>query len=63
MNGVILTAVLSALNSGLFASSRMMMALALRGDAPRGRRALDASGVPARAILMSTAFGYAGRGR
>ena len=28
MNAVILTAVLSALNSGLFASSRMLMALA-----------------------------------
>jgi GABA permease len=59
MNGVILTAVLSALNSGLFASSRMMMALALRGDAPRGLSQIDGRGVPARAILMSTAFGYA----
>ncbi|MGB6308857.1 MAG: amino acid permease, partial [Steroidobacteraceae bacterium] len=58
MNGVILTAVLSALNSGLFASSRIMMALALRGDAPRGVARLSASGVPARAILMSTTFGY-----
>jgi GABA permease len=58
MNGVILTAVLSALNSGLFASSRMMMALALRGDAPRAVSQLDGRGVPARAILMSTAFGY-----
>jgi GABA permease len=36
MNGVILTAVLSPLNSGLFASSRMLMALARRGDAPSG---------------------------
>jgi len=34
MSIVILTAVLSALNSGLFASSRMLMALARRGDAP-----------------------------
>ena len=59
MNGVILTAVLSALNSGLFASSRMIMALALRGDAPRGLSRIDSRGVPARAILMSTAFGYA----
>jgi GABA permease len=59
MNGVILTAVLSALNSGLFASSRMMMALARRGDAPRAVSRLNGRGVPVRAILMSTAFGYA----
>ena len=58
MNGVILTAVLSALNSGLFASSRMVMALARRGDAPRGVARLNRRGVPVRAILMSTAFGY-----
>ncbi len=59
MNGVILTAVLSALNSGLFASSRMMMALARRADAPPGLAKLSGSGVPVRAILLSTAFGYA----
>ena len=59
MNGVILTAVLSALNSGLFASSRMLMALARRGDAPRALARLNARGVPARAILTGTVFGYA----
>ncbi|HUA90206.1 MAG TPA: amino acid permease [Steroidobacteraceae bacterium] len=59
MNGVILTAVLSALNSGLFASSRMVMALATRGDAPAALARLNARGVPVRAILLSTAFGYA----
>ncbi|HUA89103.1 MAG TPA: amino acid permease, partial [Steroidobacteraceae bacterium] len=59
MNGVILTAVLSALNSGLFASSRMVMALATRGDAPAALARLNPRGVPVRAILLSTAFGYA----
>ena len=59
MNGVILTAVLSALNSGLFASSRMLMALARRADAPRRVAHLNPRGVPVRAILMSTAFGFA----
>jgi len=59
MNGIILTAVLSALNSGLFASSRMIMALALRGDAPRPLSRVNPRGVPVRAILLSTAFGYA----
>ena len=58
MNGVILTAVLSALNSGLFASSRMLMALARRGDAPRSLARLSKRGVPVRAIVMGTAFGY-----
>ena len=59
MSIVILTAVLSALNSGLFASSRMLMALARRGDAPHVFAALDRRGVPVAAILAGTAFGYA----
>jgi GABA permease len=58
MNAVILTAVLSALNSGLFASSRMLMALARRNDAPRVFAKLNRRGVPAAAILAGTAFGY-----
>jgi GABA permease len=58
MNGVILTAVLSALNSGLFASSRMLLALAGRGDAPQGLARLSSRGVPMRAILIGTLFGY-----
>lgn len=58
MNAVILTAVLSALSSGLYASSRMLMALARRGDAPRVFAQLDARGVPAPAILAGSAFGY-----
>ena len=59
MSMVILTAVLSALNSGLFASSRMLMALGRRGDAPSALAKLDRRGVPVGAILASTAFGYA----
>jgi GABA permease len=59
MSLVILTAVLSALNSGLFASSRMLMALARHGDAPGAFARLDRRGVPVAAILASTAFGYA----
>jgi GABA permease len=58
MSLVILTAVLSALNSGLFASSRMLMALAGRGHAPAAVARLDRRGVPVAAILASTAFGY-----
>jgi GABA permease len=58
MNAVVLTAVLSALNSGLYASSRMLFALTRRGDAPQGLAKLSRNGVPARAILLATIFGY-----
>ena len=58
MNAVILTAVLSALNSGLYASSRMLFALTRRGDAPQGMARLSRNGVPVRAILLGTVFGY-----
>jgi GABA permease len=54
MNAVILTAVLSALNSGLYASSRMLLALTVRGDAPALFRRVNARGVPARATLAGT---------
>jgi GABA permease len=58
MNAVVLTAVLSALNSGLYASSRMLFALTRRGDAPRSLAVLSRRGVPVRAILLGTLFGY-----
>src|SRR5450631_2161586 len=59
MSLVILTAVLSALNSGLFAASRMLMALAAKGDAPRVFARLDRRGVPVAALFAGTAFAYA----
>lgn len=59
MNAVVLTAVLSALNSGLYASSRMLFALTRRGDAPAALARLNRRGVPVRAILAGTLFGYA----
>jgi GABA permease len=58
MNAVVLTAVLSALNSGLYASSRMLFALTRRGDAPRGFAKLNRNGVPMRSILLGTTLGY-----
>ena len=58
MNAVVLTAVLSALNSGLYASSRMLFALTRRGDAPASWAKLSRNGVPSRAILLGTVFGY-----
>ena len=54
MNGVILTAVLSALNSGLYASSRMLLALTRRGDAPVYFGSINTRGVPVQATLAGT---------
>lgn len=62
MNAIILTAVLSALNSSLYASSRMIFALTRRGDAPTALVKLSKNGVPVRAILFSTLFAYAAIG-
>ncbi|MEB3796274.1 MULTISPECIES: amino acid permease [Acinetobacter] len=58
MNAVILVAVLSCLNSGVYAASRMLFALTKNGDAPRALTKLSKNGVPVRAILFSTLFGY-----
>jgi GABA permease len=58
MNAIVLTAVLSCLNSGLYVASRMMFALAHRGDAPQWTVRLNSRGVPARAILLATSVGY-----
>ncbi|GJE57096.1 MULTISPECIES: amino acid permease [Methylobacterium] len=58
MNAVVLAAVLSCLNSGLYTASRMLFLLGERGEAPKALMRLDRSGVPAPAILVSTAMGY-----
>ena len=58
MNAIVLTAVLSCLNSGLYVASRMNFALARRGDAPQWMVRLNGRGVPARAILMATSVGF-----
>nr|WP_296775797.1 amino acid permease [Rhodococcus sp. (in: high G+C Gram-positive bacteria)] len=58
MDVIVLVAVLSCLNSGLYVSSRMIYALTRSGDAPRGLATLNKRGVPVRAILASTTFSY-----
>ncbi len=58
MNAIVLTAVLSALNSGLYAASRMLFALTRHGDAPQALAKVSKRGVPVRAILLGTVFGY-----
>ncbi len=59
MNAVVLVAVLSALNSGLYVSSRILFRLAERGDAPRALLNLSASKVPRLGVLLSSVVGYA----
>jgi L-asparagine transporter-like permease len=58
MNLVVLTAVLSCLNSGLYVTSRVLFGLAAKGDAPKWLVVVNARQVPARAILAGAAFGY-----
>lgn len=58
MNAVVLVAVLSALNSGLYVSSRIMFRLAERGDAPRSLLTLSKTRVPRLAVLASSVVGY-----
>lgn len=58
MNVIVLTAVLSCLNSGLYTASRMAFSLGQRGDAPRAFAKTNARGVPTAAILASVAFGF-----
>ncbi|GAB3866598.1 amino acid permease [Nocardioides maradonensis] len=58
MNFVVLTAVLSCLNSGLYTASRMLFMLSTKGQAPASVSAVTQRGVPARAILLSTIIGF-----
>jgi len=58
MNAVVLTAVLSCLNSGLYTASRMLFVLAARKEAPAALVKVSSNGVPRAAILASTVVGY-----
>jgi gamma-aminobutyrate permease len=58
MKIIVLTAVLSCLNSGLYVTSRVLFTLAARGDAPKALVVLNRRRVPARAILIGSLFGY-----
>ncbi|MFH8493591.1 amino acid permease [Streptomyces coeruleorubidus] len=58
MNFIVLTAVLSCLNSGLYTASRMAFSLGQRGDAPRSFVRTNTRGVPQAAILASVVFGF-----
>ncbi|MEK3717543.1 amino acid permease [Paenibacillus sp. FSL R7-0333] len=57
MNAVILSSVLSAGNSGMYASTRVLYAMAKDGMAPRALGKLNRRGVPVGALLVTTAVG------
>ncbi|GJJ17510.1 amino acid permease [Mycolicibacterium mageritense] len=58
MNAVVLTAVLSCLNSGMYTASRMLFVLAARREAPQQLVRVTRRGVPAVAILASSVIGF-----
>ncbi|OEV05232.1 amino acid permease [Streptomyces nanshensis] len=58
MDVIVVTAVLSCLNSGLYTASRMAFSLGRRGDAPASFSSVNKRGVPAVAIWCSVAFGF-----
>ncbi|KRL05606.1 amino acid permease [Liquorilactobacillus oeni] len=57
MNAVILTSVISAANSGMYASTRMLYSLAKGGKAPRVFGLLNNRGIPVFALLGTTFVG------
>ena len=57
MNAVILTAVLSAGNSSMYASTRMLYAMAKEGKAPKAFGRVNKRGVPVPALLFTASFG------
>jgi GABA permease len=54
MNIIVLVAVLSCLNSGIYVASRVLFTLAAKGDAPQWLVQIDKRGVPSRAILIGS---------
>jgi len=56
MNFVILTAILSVGNSGLYASTRILWAMSKSGMAPKALSPLSKQGVPLRALAITLCF-------
>lgn len=57
MNAVILSSVLSAGNSGMYASSRVLYSLAKRGKAPKFLAKLSRRGLPINALIVTGMIG------
>ena len=58
MDAIVVTAVLSCLNSGIYTGSRMLFALSRRGYAPQSLVATNGRGVPVKAILLTVSIGF-----
>jgi GABA permease len=58
MNAVVLTAVLSCLNSGLYSASRVLFVLARQHEAPARMLKVSNRGVPYLAIVSSSVVGF-----
>ena len=57
---VVLVAVTSCMNSGLYTASRMLYSLGARGEALPMTKYLTRNGVPAAAVVLSTLAGFVG---
>ena len=57
---VVLVAVTSCMNSGLYTASRMLYSLGARGEAHPWTKRISGSGVPTVAVLLSTLAGFVG---
>ncbi len=53
MNFVVLTAALSACNSGIYSAGRMIRGLAVNGEAPKAMRKLSGRQLPVPAVMLS----------
>ncbi|MFF3017291.1 amino acid permease [Streptomyces sp. NPDC057939] len=60
MNLVVLTAALSSLNSGLYATGRILRSMAVAGSAPRFTARMNRGRVPYGGILLTASFGVLG---
>ncbi len=60
MSGIILTAVLSCLNSAFYVSSRVLFVLAARRDAPQALVQVNARKVPVYSVLIGSVAGVLG---
>lgn len=56
MNLVVLSSVMSSMNSGVFSTSRMLFGLARSGQAPQALAELSSRAVPAKGLFFSCAF-------